>query len=440
MTFLNQALNTMLNFPAASLLSLSTSINFPIGNEHSVFSSSCNVSVKSISDNTFYNNIWITDPPYADAVNYHELTEFFLAWYEKHLPKLFPDWYTDSKRALAIKGQGESFRISMVEAYSNLKNNMPDNGMQVVMFTHQDASVWADLALILWASGLKVTAAWTIATETTSALKEGNYVQGTVLLVLRKNTSEETAFLDELNQLIEDEVKIQIDSMHKVEDKEEPNFSDTDYQLAAYAASLRILTGYKKIEDIDVQRELSKTKKKGEVSELEKTIENAKKIAASYLIPTGIDKANWLDLSGEERFFLKGLDMEAKGENKLGAYQELARGYGLREYKDLLGSSHANQVKLKTPEEFGTSQLSGEGFAITSTRHCLYALLLTVKEESPRAGVNWLKVELENFSQKKTLVKAILEYLERFKYSLPHWEVYSEKATQVKAMIESELE
>ena len=28
-------------------------------------------------------DIWITDPPYADAVNYHELTEFFLAWDKK---------------------------------------------------------------------------------------------------------------------------------------------------------------------------------------------------------------------------------------------------------------------------------------------------------------------------------------------------------------------
>jgi len=55
----------------------------------------------------------------------------------------------------------------------------------------------ADLALILWAAGLRVTAAWTIATETESALKAGNYVQGTVLMVLRKQTSEETAFLDD---------------------------------------------------------------------------------------------------------------------------------------------------------------------------------------------------------------------------------------------------
>jgi hypothetical protein len=36
-------------------------------------------------------DIWITDPPYTDAVNYHELSEFFLAWYEKHLQRIFPD-------------------------------------------------------------------------------------------------------------------------------------------------------------------------------------------------------------------------------------------------------------------------------------------------------------------------------------------------------------
>ena len=62
---------------------------------------------------------------------------------------------------------------------------MSDNGMQMVMFTHQNPAVWADLGMILWAAGLKATAAWTISTETEAAgIKIGNYVQGTVCLVL----------------------------------------------------------------------------------------------------------------------------------------------------------------------------------------------------------------------------------------------------------------
>jgi adenine-specific DNA methylase len=116
-------------------------------------------------------DVWLTDPPYADAINYHELSEFFLAWYEKHLQRLFPDWYTDSKRALANTGSDESFRKSMVDCYRNLVAHMPDNGCQIVMFTHQNASVWAGLALILWAAGLRVIAAWTIATETAQLSK-----------------------------------------------------------------------------------------------------------------------------------------------------------------------------------------------------------------------------------------------------------------------------
>ena len=61
-----------------------------------------------------------------------------------------------------------------------MADHMPTNGMQIVMFTHQDATVWGDMAGIFWGAGLQVTAAWYIATETTSELKKGGYVQGTV--------------------------------------------------------------------------------------------------------------------------------------------------------------------------------------------------------------------------------------------------------------------
>ena len=79
----------------------------------------------------------------------------------------------------------------MVDAYRAMAEHMPDNGMQCVMFTHQDTGVWSDMVGIFWAAGLRVTAAWYIATETTSELKKGGYVQGTVILVLRKRSAGE---------------------------------------------------------------------------------------------------------------------------------------------------------------------------------------------------------------------------------------------------------
>jgi putative DNA methylase len=70
----------------------------------------------------------------------------------------------------------------MVAAYTAMNRHMPQNGMQVVMFTHQDAGVWADLGSILWAAGLRVSAAWNLVTETESALTHRSVSKTTFLL------------------------------------------------------------------------------------------------------------------------------------------------------------------------------------------------------------------------------------------------------------------
>ena len=348
-TFYNQALNTLYNFAGRGFAFLNTTWNLTIvGETISTESVIVPADARSISN---YSHIWITDPPYADAINYHELSEFFLAWYQKLLPDIFPGWVPDSHRALTIRGTGENFRKGMMESYRNLTHHMPDNGTQIVMFTHQDAGVWADLTLILWASGLSVTSAWCIQTETESGgIKKGNYVQGTVLLILRKQTSDKVAFLDEIYPEIEDEVKRQLDSMTAIDDKEDPNFTDTDYQLAAYAAALRVLTGYKHIEGIDVTRELARTRTRGEISELEKVIREAVKIACNHLIPRGIEGYLWRRLTAEEKFYLKGLELESHGEFRTGAYQELARGFGIREYKSVSCDNKGKRYPAKNSE------------------------------------------------------------------------------------------
>lgn len=115
---------------------------------------------------------WVTDPPYADAVNYHEITEYFIPWLRKNPPAPFDQWTWDSRRALAIKGSGDEFRRGMVNAYRAMAEHMPDDGLQCVMFTHQDTEVWSDMVGIFWAAGLQVVAAWYVATETTSELKK----------------------------------------------------------------------------------------------------------------------------------------------------------------------------------------------------------------------------------------------------------------------------
>lgn len=436
-TFYNQALNPLFNFAGKALPLLRNifEISPPLLKD-----TNASIAITDARQVSTENDLWITDPPYADAVNYHELTDFFLAWYDKHLGRFFPDWYTDTREALAVKGKDEGFKRSMVEIYKNLAANMPDNGLQMVQFTHQDPSVWADLGMILWAAGLQVTAAWTVSTEAAIGTREGNYVQGTVLLILRKRLEDTDAFDDELIPEIEDAVKDQLDHMTTIDDQDHPNFGDTDYQLAAYAAALRVLTQYSEIEGINIENELYRQKQKGVKSQFEKLIDSAVEIACNHLVPDGFNETHWKNLSADERLYLKGLELEKHGELRAGAYQELAKGFGVREYQFMYAKTKANEVRFKTPTEFGRSNLKDHGFDASIVRHALFAVHETIKQESAQEGVNYLKTELKAtfWNDRKKLIE-VLRYLSRLEHfdHMPHWEADAEAAKTLAGALEN---
>ena len=317
----------------------------------------------------------------------------------------------------------------MVDCYKTLSSNMPTNGLQIVMFTHQDAGIWADLSMILWAAGLRVTAAWTISTETSAAFKQGNFVQGTVLMVLRKRVQSEPVFLDEISHQIDGEVRRQLDEMTKLEDNSDPNFGDADYQLAAYAAALRVLTE-RPIVEINPEKEILREHKPGEESEIEKLIRRAVKIACDHLVPRGLSADLWKQLSAMERFYIKGLEIESHAEYRSGVYQELARGFGAQAYTDVLESTKANETRLKSASEFGKKMLSGEGFASSLLRQCLFAISLTVKSEDTREGLNYLHTELRDYWQRREKILGLLDYLAALRHtsSMTAWQKDSQAA------------
>ena len=409
-TFYNQAFNTLFNYGVKTTYTLWSNFDIDVKPENVQNTNVTIVSANYLKDNC---DIWITDPPYADAVNYHELSEYFLAWDKPLIEKAFTDWYTDSKRALAIKGTGESFNKTMVAAYKNLAEHMPDNGMQIVMFTHQDTKVWAELSMILWSAGLQVTSAWCIATETESGgLKQGNYVKGTVLMVLRKRISDEIAFEDDLYEEIRDAVQEQIDSMHELDNVASPDFNDGDYLLAAYVAALKVLTSYADIEGLDVQYELEKARENNTESPVTKIINTARKEAYDYLVPDGISPAVWAKLAAEERFYLKGLGMELNGVHTLGSFQELGRGFGVRDYDDLLGSTKSNAARLKIATEFKANKAFEDGLGKYLVGQLLLAIGFLQKKDNVQEGCSYLKSHYADNNEYWSLRSRMVDILE----------------------------
>ena len=295
--FYNQALNTFYNYGTRAFygLRLGESVSYKFTEVSGA--STIQTSQADLLDETA--DIFITDPPYADAVNYHEITEFFIAWLRKYPPAPFANWTWDSRRTLAVKGLGDEFRAAMVAAYKRATSKMPDDGLQIVMFTHQDAKVWGDMAQIFWGAGLQVVAAWYVSTETTSDTKKGGYVQGTVTIVLRKRTEPESGYKDEIVQEVRAEVADQIDTMVglnqslKGHGRIENLFEDADLQMAGYAAALRVLTRHQRIDGTDMTKEALRVRRPGEKDLVGEVIEFAVQVANEHMVPEHMPPKVW---------------------------------------------------------------------------------------------------------------------------------------------------
>jgi putative DNA methylase len=252
---------------------------------------------------------------------------------------------------------------------------------------------------------------------------------------LRKRLANEPGFLDEVYPLVEDEVKRQIASMQALDEAGEPNFNDADYQLAAYAAALKVLTQYSMLDGKDVEHEVFAVRARSEKSDFQTVIERAIEIACDTLVPRGLDNS-WRDLSLVGRYYLRALDIESRGERRKGMYEELARGFGVMDIKPLLKSDRANGARMFTPTGLAKSLLapihgveanagalparrgrvaSGapHPFSTSPIRHLMFAVRETsAADNSPEPGRQYLR---DTFGQgywgKREGFIALLEWL-----------------------------
>lgn len=444
--FYNQALNTFPNPPGRGLIGLEAQMvtehrGFPGSGEKST-------ALKDARDTETVCDVWITDPPYADAVNYEELSEFFLAWYVPHLKAVFPKWYTDSMRARAVKGDDAPFRVAMADCYKRLARNMPDDGMQVLMFTHKSTDVWEDLALIMWSAGLQVKQVWSVATETAGlGTRTGNYVQSTYNMVLRKRAGTKVGYVDFITPQVNNRVREVITRMRESQiagDLARCGYTDTDYLLAAQAAAAEVVTGYASIDGVDLEAELRTPNAERGRSALRILMENAKRTATDFLVPPAMDRAIrqahagdpyafWRQFSPEEKFLLKGLEGEAQGVFKIGAFQDLGRAYGLSDYEELMGPTRANDSRTKLPKElprpdavrFEEIPASDRGiWQNSATRHVYHALKLLDDGAAIDRAVKHLVDCTDFWNIRSTRLVSIIAYLKEITAGLENWSSY----------------
>lgn len=141
-----------------------------------------------------------------------------------------------------------------------------------------------------------------------------------------------------------------------------------------------MLTRYAIIDGRDMTIEAIRPRVKGETTFVDGLIAFAVDTANQCLVPPGIAKAYWDGLTGAERFYLKLVDLEAKGLKTLDNYQNFAKAFKVRDFRALMANQKANQARLKSAIEFGKTEMSDSSELHQSVlRAVLYAMMELVK-------------------------------------------------------------
>ncbi|MFS8800174.1 DNA methylase, partial [Synechococcus sp. R60.3] len=150
-------------------------------------------------------------------------------------------------------------------------------------------------------------------------------------------------------------------------------FEDADLQMAGYAAALRVLTGYRRIDGQDMVAAALRPRPKGERDIVREIIDYAVQVANEHLVPEGIAQGVWEGCCGAERFYLKMMELEAVGLKKLDNYQNFAKAFRVGDYGELMASQQPNNARLKNALDFKKSSFEGE-FGRSALRAVLFAL------------------------------------------------------------------
>ena len=127
---------------------------------------------------------------------------------------------------------------------------------------------------------------------------------------------------------------------------------------------------------------------------LRELIGYAESVANNLLVPEGFPREMWRDLKTPERFYVRMLDMEAKGSAKVADFQNFAKSFAFGNYADLMASTTANAAALAGAATLKGRMLadhgdSGEGFAASQFRQVLFAIWKTMEGGTfdPKRGV-----------------------------------------------------
>jgi putative DNA methylase len=131
--------------------------------------------------------VFVTDPPYYDAIPYADLSDFFYVWLKRSIKNLHPDLFQEllspkKEEVVQLAERNKEYAYKTRERFESLmrkaleegrRATMP-SGLGVIVFAHKETAAWEVMLQALIDAGWVVTASWPIDTEMGSRMRALN--------------------------------------------------------------------------------------------------------------------------------------------------------------------------------------------------------------------------------------------------------------------------
>jgi putative DNA methylase len=186
----------------------------------------CNISIRSVLNPSPLDkhrfDLIITDPPYADDVQYGELSDFFYVWLYRALKEFYPELPNkvpiEEDISISLFRFGnlmlatDFYEKAMKEAFKQICLSLKDNGLLILFFAHSTTEAWNLLLEVLRESKLQVVSSYAIHTESTAnpVARGRTSFMSSIIVACRKILEDSTVYFEDLIPKIEDKVKTMI--------------------------------------------------------------------------------------------------------------------------------------------------------------------------------------------------------------------------------------
>lgn len=198
----------------------------------------------------------VVDPPYYDAVQYADLSDYFYVWLKRSIGHLYPELFSapltpkahevienraDKKSDAYISS--EQFEVRLSRSIAEMRRVVKPTGVVTIVFAHTESDAWERLLRALLQAGLVVSTSWPMKSEmgSRSTANISAVLGSSVVLICRPRTVEQVGYYDEVVRELDERIA------ERLVEFEQLGLSGADYLISAIGPAFEVFGRYSSV-------------------------------------------------------------------------------------------------------------------------------------------------------------------------------------------------